>query len=463
MKQPPSPRAGPGDTRPGQTHRPRFPPIVWLLGAASFFNDASSEAVFPLLGVFLTSLGAPMRMVGFIEGAADALGATIRVLAGRWSDGRNRRPFVIAGYAIPAVSRVAIALATLPWQVLAARLFDRTGKGIRSAPRDALLAEAVAPEHRGRAFGINRSLDHLGAAVGPLVASGCLAAGLSLRQTFGVAAVVGAIAPLLLLFRLVDSKLKAEPDPSSVTASRSSSADEEPAGRSIAQPDVAASEGIASEADERDRENRELERVFRRWLQLAGLFALANASDAFVLLRARELGWSTAALPLLWLGHHLVKSAATAAGGALCGRFGVTRLLILGWFSYAAIAFGFASARQPWHLLVLLLVYGLYFGLVEAPVRSLVAELTAGPRRGRAFGLYHGVIGIGALPASVLTGWLWDRWGSPLAFLVAGVASAIAALLLVRLSPAIERGRRLAAGLDGKTLRESLREAVRHD
>jgi MFS family permease len=381
------------------------------------------------------------------------LGATLRVLAGRWSDGRNRRPFVIAGYAIPALSRVAIALAAVPWQVLAARLFDRTGKGIRSAPRDALLAEAVAPEDRGRAFGVNRSLDHLGAAVGPLIASGCLAAGLSLSQTFGVAAAVGVIAPLLLLLRLVDPK----PNPARTTSRSSPSADEHPGLGPIAPPQVPAGDDEIGSVPERG--DRQPDLAFRRWLRLAGLFALANASDAFVLLRARELGWSTAALPLLWLGHHLVKSAATATGGALCGRFGVTRLLTLGWFSYAAIAFGFASAQRSWHLLPLLFVYGLYFGLVEAPVRTLVAELAAEPRRGRAFGLYHGVVGIGALPASVLTGWLWDRWGSPVAFSVAGGLSAIAALLLVQLSPALERGRKLA----GRTARESSREATRHD
>jgi MFS family permease len=168
--------------------------VVWLLGLASLFNDVSSEAIFPLLPLFLTELGGGVRTIGVIEGAADALGAAAKVLAGRLSDRGPRRLLVIGGYAVPAAARACIALALVPWHVLGARLADRLGKGIRSGPRDALLADAAPSGEVGRAFGLQRSMDHLGAALGPLIAAGLLAAGASLRVTFAVAA---AAVPLL--------------------------------------------------------------------------------------------------------------------------------------------------------------------------------------------------------------------------------------------------------------------------
>ena len=182
----------------------QLPGLVWLLGLASLLNDVSSEAIFPLLPLFLTSLGAPLRFLGLIEGSADALSSVIKMLAGHLSDRGPRRLMVTGGYLLPAVARAGIALALAPWQVLAARLVDRTGKGIRSGPRDAMLADAVPASTRGRAFGLNRSMDHLGAALGPLIASGLLWLGLGLRTTFLAAAAIGLLAPLVLFLRLRD-------------------------------------------------------------------------------------------------------------------------------------------------------------------------------------------------------------------------------------------------------------------
>jgi CheY-like chemotaxis protein len=181
-----------------------LPRLVWLLGLASFFNDISSEAIFPLLPLFLAQLGAPMRYIGLIEGSADALASIIKMIAGRLSDRGPRRLMVTGGYALPALARAGIALAAAPFHVLAARLVDRTGKGIRSGPRDAMIADSVRPMERGRAFGLNRSLDHLGAAVGPLIASALIALGASLRVTFVVAAALGLVAPVILFLRLRD-------------------------------------------------------------------------------------------------------------------------------------------------------------------------------------------------------------------------------------------------------------------
>src|SRR5512144_1235280 len=183
--------------------RPRglsgFPRIVWLLGFASLLNDVSSEAMFPLLPLFIAQLGGGAATLGLVEGAADAIAAATKVVAGRLSDRGPRRLLVVGGYALPAVARAAIAAALAPWHVLAARLADRVGKGVRSGPRDALLAEAAPKGEVGRAFGLQRSMDHLGAAVGPLAAAGLVAAGAPLRATFAVAAAVG-----LLAWRLRD-------------------------------------------------------------------------------------------------------------------------------------------------------------------------------------------------------------------------------------------------------------------
>ena len=187
----------------------KLPRVVWLLGLASLLNDVSSEAM-PLLPTFLASLGAPMSFLGLIKGSADALSSLIKMAAGKLSDRGPRRTLVASGYAMPAIARALIAVAMAPWQVLGARLFDRTGKGIRSGPRDALIADSVAPSQRGRAFGLNRSMDHLGAALGPVIAWALLSMGASLRTTFAVASVFGLLAPAVLFFRLRETEQLAD-------------------------------------------------------------------------------------------------------------------------------------------------------------------------------------------------------------------------------------------------------------
>jgi MFS family permease len=287
-----------------------IPPLVWLLGLASFLNDVSSEALFPLLPLFLSTLpGGSPAVLGLVEGAADAAASALKVVAGRLSDRGPRRTLVVGGYALPALARGAIALAALPWHVLAARLADRMGKGIRSGPRDALLADAARPGQTGRAFGLQRSLDHLGAALGPLVASGLLAAGVSIRGTFWIAAALGMAAPALLALRLRDPG--AGPPP--------------PHAGPLDPPSP--------------REAPSLSPRFWRFLALAALFALGNSTDAFLLLRAGEVGFSAAAIPLLWFGHHAVKTLAGLPGGALSDRIPRAAVVAAGWGAYA-LAYG---------------------------------------------------------------------------------------------------------------------------
>ena len=377
-----------------------LPRVVWLLGLASLLNDVSSEAIFPLLPTFLVSLGAPMSFLGLIEGSADALASIIKMAAGKLSDRGPRRLLVAGGYALPAVARAGIAAAMAPWHVLGARLLDRAGKGIRSGPRDALIADSVAPSQRGRAFGLNRSMDHFGAALGPVIAWALLSLGASLRMTFAIASLFGLMAPVVLFFRLRESEQLAD---------RSGPLDARPRGGT-------------------------LQRGFSAYLVACVLFAFGNSSDAFLLVRAHEVGWSATALPLLWTFHHLVKSVAALPGGALSDRHSRALVVAAGWTAYALTYVGFAFASARWEIVILLLAYALYHGLAEGAERAIIADLSQRGARGRAFGLYHGLIGVAALPAGLGTGWIWDRWGAVYALSLNAGFAALGALWLFALS-----------------------------
>lgn len=352
--------------------------MVWLLGLASLLNDVSSEAIFPLLPMFLASLGAPMRFLGLIEGSADTLASLLKLVAGRFSDRGPRRLLVTGGYTLPALARLGIAAAAAPWHVLSARLLDRAGKGVRSGPRDALLADSVLPSQRGRAFGLNRSMDHLGAALGPIMAFGMLTCGMSLPATFAVAALFGLVAPVLLFYRLRDQRQSS--DRSGAIDTRAQSARLRPG--------------------------------FHSYLTVCVIFALGNSSDAFLLVRAHEVGWSANVLSLLWAFHHLVKSLAALPGGALSDRHSRAVVVAAGWCAYALTYLGFGFASQQWQIVVLFLAYALYHGLAEGSERAIIADLVDRGGRGRAYGLYHAFVGAAALPAGLATGWVWDRMGA---------------------------------------------------
>ncbi|HXT97926.1 MAG TPA: MFS transporter [Polyangia bacterium] len=379
----------------------KLPRVVWLLGLASLLNDVSSEAIFPLLPTFLVSLGAPMSFLGLIEGSADALASLIKVASGKLSDRGPRRTLVAGGYALPALARAGIAAAMAPWQVLGARLVDRTGKGIRSGPRDALIADSVAPSQRGRAFGLNRSMDHFGAALGPLIAGGLLAVGASLRVTFAVASVAGLMAPVVLFFRLREHEQL--PDRS-------------------------------GPIDARQPRGGALRAGFAAYIAACVLFAFGNSSDAFLLVRAHEVGWGAAALPFLWSFHHLVKSMAALPGGALSDRHSRALVVGAGWVAYAVTYVGFGFAHEKYQIVLLFLAYALYHGLAEGAERAIVADLAERGARGRAFGLYHGLTGAAALPAGFITGWVWDRSGPAWALCINASCAALGALWLFALS-----------------------------
>ncbi|MDP1892023.1 MAG: MFS transporter [Gemmatimonadaceae bacterium] len=407
--------------------RARLPRTVKALAAVSFFTDASSEMIYPLLPAFLTAtLGASAAWVGIIEGAADATASLLKLASGWWSDRvRRRKPLIVAGYTIAAVLRPLVAVAGATWQVLAIRVGDRAGKGIRGAPRDAMIADSVGPNERGRAFGTQRAADHAGAFVGPLIAFVLLQwVGVSVRTVFLLAAIPGAIAIVVAVFGvreadgrgwMVDGREKTE-DVGLAASGAGGSASSSPSLPAAAPTPLGGS--------------------FWRYLAVLVLFTLGNSTDAFLLLKASELGVTAALLPILWAALHVVKSATSIPAGAWSDRVGRRTMIAAGWLWYALVYLGFAFATDTWHAWALFIAYGLFFGLTEGVERALVADLVPAARRGLAFGWYNGVIGAAVLPASVAFGLMWDWKGSGFAFMVGAASACLAAVGLVLVRPA---------------------------
>ncbi|MCX6639149.1 MAG: MFS transporter [bacterium] len=382
-----------------------LPSSVRSLGLVSLFNDAASEMIYPLLPAFLTGvLGVGAVALGALEGVAESLSSILKLLSGRWSDKFHKRKApTLAGYALSGFARPFMALTGAFWQLFSLRLLDRVGKGIRSAPRDALIADVTPPEMRGRAFGFTRALDHLGAVVGPLLAAGILllAPG-HLRLVFGLAAIPVCGALLILIFGVKDKPGSAKP------------------AQVVKTP---------------------LNPTFWRYLFCVFLFTLGNSSDAFLLLRAQSLGVSLAAIPILWAAFHVVKSVTSTPGGRLSDRWGRKKTILTGWIWYALVYAGFAFAADALHVWGLFLAYGIFFGLTEGVERAYVADLVGEEKRGYAFGWYHLAIGIGALPASLIFGAIYQSFGAHAAFLM-GAALALTAgigLAMVKNSEKIEK------------------------
>jgi MFS family permease len=366
---------------------------VLALGWVSFLTDVSSDMIYPLLPAFLTkTLGAGPAAVGLIEGVAETTASLTKIGSGIWSDrARRRKPIVVLGYVIAAVARPLVGFARLWSQVLAIRFTDRVGKGIRTSPRDAFLADIVPIERRGRAFGLQRAMDNAGAVVGPLVAALLLKlAFVDERGVFLLAAVPGFAAILVLLLAV----------PNTPRRSGGVSDAAVPAGK--------------------------LPASFWRVVAIFAFFTLANSTDAFLLLRAQDAGVALWQLPLLWSFFHAVKTATGVPGGALADRAGRVPAITIGWLVYCVSYAGFAFVSAPLAVWALFAFYALFFGLTEGSERAFVADLVPERLRGRAYGMFYAAIGLTALPASVIFGLLWKRFGPRVAFLT-GAAVALAA------------------------------------
>jgi len=381
-----------------------LPPTVRALGWASLLNDASSEFLYPFLPAFLTGvLGAGKPVLGLVEGAAEAAATAAKFASGPLAErlGR-RRPLVAAGYGLAAISRPLLALAPGWGLALSLRALDRVGKGLRGPPRDALLAAATPAADRGRAFGFRAAMDHTGALAGALLAA-------------GVAALLGAGADLrtLLLWGSIPALLSAVVVLAFV---------KEPPRPAAPAPSAARTAGPLPPA-------------FRRYLLAAAVFSLGNSSDAFLLLRASDLGVPLAALPLLWAAHHAVKPALAYAVGRRSDRTGRRGFVALGWSAYALVYAGFALADGPVAATVLFVLYGAYHGLAEGVEKALVADLVPEAARDRAFSWFAGLSGLAALPASLGVGFLWALDGPGLAFGAGAALAVVATVLLLVLVP----------------------------
>jgi MFS family permease len=376
----------------------RLRPQVILLGLVSLLNDSASEMIYPLLPVFLTTtLGATPLIVGLIEGSADALASILKLVAGTMSDRLPRRkPLIVTGYALAALSRGWIAVAGRWPSVLAARLLDRTGKGIRSAPRDALIADVTPEESRGKAFGFHRALDHTGAVVGPLLALLFLnALHVPLKTVFLIAVIPGAIAVVLLVFFLREERREGRRDAAL------------PAGGTPALPG-------------------------RFWVALSAisLFALANSSDVYLLLQAHAAGVTTALLPALWAAHHVIKALFSTSAGSRSDTAGRRKLLVAGWLTYAVIYFIFPFAHNTTFFFALFVVYAIPFTLSEGAERAWISDLVPAEIRGKSFGIYYLASGLFVLAGTALFGELYEHV-SPRAAFHTGAALAVAAAIAV--------------------------------
>jgi MFS family permease len=375
-----------------------LPRTVWLLGLISLVNDSASDMIYPLVPLYLSSvLMAGPKTLGLIEGIAEGAGSLLKLVAGVFADRTHKiKYWIVGGYGVAGLARPLIAFATSWLGVLACRFADRVGKGLRSAPRDALLSQSVAADQRGLAFGFHRAMDNLGAVIGPLVAAGLLTLGMPLRQVL-----LCAFVPAVLVVWLALAVKEPEREP-------------------VLKP-VPFSWNL-----------REFPPEFRRYLIVLGLFMLGNSSNMFLLLRAKQLGMSDASIPLVWALVSLVAAVLSTPLSALSDRIDRRRLIIGGWSVYAFLylLFGLLPA-QPWLLWPMFAAYGVFLAATEGVEKALVADLVPSAQSGTAFGWYNLIVGALLLPASVIFGWLWSSF-APLAAFAFGSGCALSAALLLR-------------------------------
>ena len=407
---------------------------VLMMGLVSLFTDASSEMVFPLLPLFLSGLVGPEMVaiyVGLLAGIPETTSSLLKIVSGRISDrAGKRKALVVFGYGVSTVARPLMALAGAGWHVVAMRFADRVGKGVRTSPRDALIGDSVGPAARGLAFSFHRAMDHAGAILGPVAAVAILysmlgyglwrggeeAASLAemdaLRCLFAISLIPGLAAMVALISKV----------------------------REIPPRKAPAADGAA-------QDGRRLPRKFYAFVGVVGIFALGNSSDLFIVFLGRKLfHMSLIHLIGLWVLLHVSKIVFSVPGGMLSDKLGRRPLIIAGWAVYALVYLGLAVTRQQWAFWALVAAYGLYYGLTEGAEKALVTDFVPSDRRATAFGIYHGAIGLAALPASLMFGVLLGLAGRGVAFGIGAALAAVAAALLVVLLSATKPSASAAAG-----------------
>ncbi len=386
---------------------------IWVLSATSFLTDISSEMLINLLPLFLANvLGVRTLTIGLIEGIAETTASMIKIISGRLSDrfATRKKPAVL-GYAFSALSKPLLYWASSWVGVLFVRFTDRVGKGIRTAPRDALLADSALPSQRGLVFGLHRAADTAGAFIGLLVATMIISrtqgeTNLLTRSTFQylvIASVIPAVLGVVILAigaREVRSQFASNPQPAS---------------------------GVAI--------YKQLDKRFYLFLLVVLIFTLGNSADAFIILRAQERGLTVLQIMGVLLSFTAVYALFSGPAGALSDRIGRRKVLLSGWLLYAAVYLGLALAGAGWQVWLLYAIYGLFYTLTEGTAKALVADLIPGEQRGTAYGLFNGAIGLAALPASLVAGLLWQgigSWGGlgPAAPFLLGALLALTAVVL---------------------------------
>lgn len=374
-------------------------PNVLILGLASLLTDVSTEMVYPLLPLFLTqTLGASPAILGLIEGMAESIASLLRVFSGYLSDRLGRRkPLTIAGYAASTLGKVLLYAATAWTAVLGGRLVDRFGKGVRTAPRDALIADSCEPAFRGKAFGLQKMLDNLGGVCGMLIAAALLEhlAG-NYRKVFLVTAIPASCVIFVILLLVRDQPPTTAPAKLRLTL----------------QP---------------------FDTRFRWFLLTVAVFTLGNSSDLFILWRLSDLGLPDPWVPLVWCGHTAIRMLAALPAGILADRFGKRRIVLAGWVVYAGVYAGLGLTASLQAAFVLVAVYALYWSLADSVLRAIVADLVPDDLRGTAYGLFHFCVGVAILPANLIFGIVWKAKGHAAAFVMSAAFALVACGMLLAL------------------------------
>lgn len=389
---------------------------VVFLGIASFFTDISSEMIYPLLPIFVISvLGGSQSNLGLIEGFAEATASLLKWASGFWTDKiHKRKGMVLGGYSISGLIRPLISIAGSWPVVFFFRFVDRVGKGIRTSPRDALIADVTPENMRGAAYGFHRSLDHAGAVAGPLVASGMMMLGFSMREVFA-----WAIVPAVLALIVIQWGVREQPRVMGDGLNK-----EKAAANSVN------STGALDKSAGDGKSTQLYSTKFKMLMIPFFIFAIANSTDTFLLIQLAKKGIDSKWIPILWSCLHVVKMTSTFFGGRLADRKNKVHLLGLAWLLFAMVYGLFGVVTQTWVLILVFLSYGLFFGLSEPSERAVISLLANHSRRGSSFGIFNLSVGLAALPASLIFGWLWDHWGDGVAFGWASGMSLLAVAIL---------------------------------
>ena len=372
---------------------------VFVAGLVSFFMDVSSEMIYPLVPLFLANvLGVNKSVIGLIEGIAESTASLLKVFSGWFSDRiGNRKWLMAAGYGISTLSRPIVALATGWHHVMGSRFMDRFGKGVRTAPRDAIIAESTEKTHLGRAFGFHRSMDTLGAVFGPMLAFFLLGIfSNNYRWVFWLSMIPGAIAVLLIILFITEKK-----------------------------------KSFLSYTERPKLTLKHFDRRFKFFVLIATLFAVGNSSDVFLILRAQHIGVPVVMIPLIYLLFNLIYSISSIPAGIAADRFGRKRVILTGFILFAILYYGFAIAKDTKTIWILFGFYGLFMGLTEGVQKAFLATIIPSDFKATAFGIYNTAIGLAMFPASLIGGWLWDNISPSATFYFGSITASLSAVFFI--------------------------------